>query len=58
MDIAGAPSYGVLAKLALRWLKAIRTLLRFCRCLYFLLFVSELVFIMSPVALWGYNPDP
>jgi len=53
MDIEKAPSYGVLDKLALRWLKAARTLLRFCRCLYFLLFVSELVIIMSPVALWG-----
>jgi len=53
MDIEKAPSYGVLAKLALRWLKAVRTLLRFCRSLYFLLFVSELVIIMSPVAPWG-----
>ena len=43
MDIEKAPCYSVWDKPALRSLKAIRTLLRFCRCLHFLLFVSELV---------------
>jgi hypothetical protein len=53
MDIMRKASYSACDKPALRWLRAVRPLRRFCRCLYFLLFVSELVIIMSPVALWG-----